>query len=63
MTRGDSHRLLYVQEAVRDLEGIVARGREAWESDKVLRLAAQKLLEILGEAAKQVKARRSRSTP
>lgn len=54
MTRGDRHRLLDMQEAVHDLEGIVTRGREAWESDKVLRLAAQKLLEILGEAAKQV---------
>lgn len=50
MTRGDRHRLLDMQEAVRDLNVIAARGRKAWEADRFLRLAAQKLLEILGEA-------------
>lgn len=41
-------------EAIQDLETIVAAGRDAWQRDKFLRLAAQKLVEILGEAAKQV---------
>lgn len=54
MTRGDRHRLLDMQEAVGDLSAIVERGRSAWDDDKFARLAAQKLLEILGEAAKQV---------
>lgn len=54
MTRGDRHRLLDMQEAVDDLLTIVQRGRTAWDDDKLTRLAAQKLLEILGEAAKQV---------
>jgi uncharacterized protein with HEPN domain len=54
VTRADRHRLLDMQEAVDDLSVIVERGRSAWEDDKFARLAAQKLLEILGEAAKQV---------
>lgn len=54
MTRADRHRLLDMREAVDDLSAIVERGRSAWEEDKFARLAAQKLLEILGEAAKQV---------
>lgn len=43
-----------MREAVDDLSVIVERGRSAWEGDKFARLAAQKLLEILGEAAKRV---------
>jgi uncharacterized protein with HEPN domain len=43
-----------MREAVEDLTAIVERGRAAWDDDKFARLAAQKLLEILGEAAKQV---------
>ena len=54
MTRADRHRLLDMREAVDDLTAIVERGRSAWDDDKFARLAAQKLLEILGEAAKQV---------
>lgn len=54
MTRGDRHRVLDMQEAAGDLAAIVERGRSAWDDDKFARLAAQKLLEILGEAAKQV---------
>lgn len=54
MTRADRHRLLDMLEAVDDLTAIVDRGRSGWEDDKFARLAAQKLLEILGEAAKQV---------
>lgn len=53
MTRGDRHRVLDMQEAADDLAAIVDRGRPAWDDDKFARLAAQKLLEILGEAAKQ----------
>lgn len=54
MTRGDRHRLLDMQEAVADLSTIVERGRTTWDDDRFVRLAAQKPLEILGEAAKQV---------
>jgi len=43
-----------MQEAVEDLAAIIERGRDAWDGDKLARLAAQKLMEILGEAAKQV---------
>lgn len=43
-----------MQEAVADLAMIVERGRTHWEADRFIRLAAQKLVEILGEAAKQV---------
>lgn len=54
MTRADRHRLLDMREAVDDLSAILERGRSAWDDDKFARLAAQKLVEILGEAAKQV---------
>lgn len=54
MTRADRHRLLDMREAVDDRSAIVERGRSAWDDDKFAKLAAQKLLEILGEAAKQV---------
>lgn len=54
MTRADRHRLLDMQEAVDDLSAIMARGRPAWDDDTFARRAAQKLLEILGEAAKQI---------
>ncbi len=50
MTRGDRHRLLDMQEAVTDLSEIVERGRARWDDEKFVRLAAQKLLEIPGEA-------------
>lgn len=45
MTCGDRHRLLDMQEAVQDLAAIVERGKTAWDSEKLTRLAAQKLLE------------------
>lgn len=54
MTRGDRHRVLDMQEAADDLAAIVELGRPAWDEDKFARLAEQKLLEILGETAKQV---------
>jgi hypothetical protein len=58
VSRADRHRLLDMREAVDDLSAIVERGRSAWDDDKFARLAAQKLLEILGEAAQAGQRRR-----
>ncbi|MDP8927283.1 MAG: hypothetical protein M3O70_01570 [Actinomycetota bacterium] len=41
-------------EATHDFEHIVAQGHDRWAGDKYLRLAARKLLEIIGEASKAV---------
>jgi len=51
VTRSDDHRLADIQDAAGELALIVDRGREAFDHDQVLRRAAERLLEIIGEAA------------
>lgn len=51
MTRSDEQRLADLLDAADELAGIVARGREAFDADPILRRAAERLLEIIGEAA------------
>ncbi len=51
MTRSDDHRLADIRDAAGELALIVGRGRDAFDNDPVLRRAAERLLEIIGEAA------------
>ena len=51
MTRSDDQRLADLLDASDELAGIVARGRESFDADPILRRAAERLLEIIGEAA------------
>ena len=51
MSRSDQQRIADLLEAADELSAIVARGREAFDSDPVLRRASERLLEIIGEAA------------
>lgn len=51
MTRSDEHRVGDILAAARELALIVERGRPAFDADPILRRAAERLLEIIGEAA------------
>ena len=52
MTRSDDQRIADILEAADRIAIIVARGREAWDSDVSSELAVERLLEIIGEAAR-----------
>ena len=51
MSRTDKDRLEDILEASHKLAEIVARGRDEFDKDWVLRSAAERQLEIIGEAA------------
>ncbi len=51
MTRSDDHRIGDILTAARELGLVVERGRTAFDTDPILRRAAERLLEIIGEAA------------
>lgn len=52
MSRSDAHRLADMIMAADEIAAVVERGREAFESDVVLRRAVERCLEIIGEASK-----------
>ena len=51
MSRSDEQRLADILDAAEELSAIVERGRDAFLSDPILKRAAERLLEIIGEAA------------
>lgn len=51
MTRGDDLRLADIREACRTAAALVQRGRTAYNTDPAVRLALERLLEIIGESA------------
>jgi uncharacterized protein with HEPN domain len=51
VSRTDGQRLDDLLDAADELAGIVDRGRESFDADPILRRAAERLLEIIGEAA------------
>lgn len=51
MTRSDEHRIGDILSAGGELALIVERGRDAFDDDPILRRAAERLLEIIGEAS------------
>jgi uncharacterized protein with HEPN domain len=51
VTRSDKHRIGDILTAAAELANIVQRGRAAFDEDPILRRAAERLLEIIGEAA------------
>ena len=51
MTRGDDLRLADIHAAGRTVATLVARGREAFDSDPAVQPALERFLEIIGEAA------------
>jgi uncharacterized protein with HEPN domain len=52
VSRGDQERLADILEAAREAMALVADGRPTWEADRVRRLAVERLLEVIGEAAR-----------
>lgn len=50
MTRSDEQRTGDILSAATELDVIVDRGRDAFDADPILRRAAERLLEIIGEA-------------
>ena len=51
VSRPDEQRLADIVDAAAELSSIVERGRDAFLADAILRRAAERLLEIIGEAA------------
>ena len=51
MSRSDEQRLADILDAADELAAVVARGHDAFVADAILRRAAERLLEIIGEAA------------
>lgn len=51
MTRRDELRLVDIVEACREMSEVVAIGREGFLADRIRVRAAERLLEIIGEAA------------
>lgn len=51
MSRDDELRIADILEAATELIAVVDRGRPAFDADPILQRAAERLLEIIGEAA------------
>lgn len=52
MSRTDPERLTDILEAATEIKELVDPGKTAWDSDRVRRLAVERLLEIIGESAR-----------
>ena len=52
MSRSDDDRLADMCEAAAEIAELVSAGRAAWDADRVKQLAVERLLEIVGEAAR-----------
>jgi uncharacterized protein with HEPN domain len=52
MSRSDDERVADIIEAAAEVGALVAPGREEWNQDRTRRLAVERLLEIIGEAAR-----------
>lgn len=51
MSRSDDERLADILDASAELAALVSRGKAAYDGDVLLQRAAERLLEIIGEAA------------
>ena len=51
MSRSDDQRIADILDAADELDLIVQRGRDSFDDDPILQRAAERLLEIIGEAA------------
>lgn len=54
MSRSDEQRVADMLDAAVELEQIVRRGHTEFSSDQILQRAAERLLEIIGEAANSI---------
>lgn len=52
MSRSDDERVADILEAAQEVAGLVAAGNDVWLGDRTRRLAVERLLEMIGEAAR-----------
>lgn len=52
MSRSDDERIADIVEAAEQIATVVARGRDAWDADRIAQFAVERLLEIVGESAR-----------
>ena len=52
MSRSDDARVADILEAANQIADVVARGKAAWDEDRIGQLAVERLLEIIGESAR-----------
>lgn len=63
MSRSDDERVADILEAASEIATIVGRGKNAWDADRISRLAVERLLEIVGESARSIAIRCAGGTP
>jgi len=51
VSRRDDERVADILDAASEMAEIIELGRDAWDKDRIRRLAVERLLEIVGEAA------------
>lgn len=56
MSRSDDERVAHILEAAGEIGVVIGRGKPAWDTDRFGRLAAERLLEIIGECARSMSA-------
>lgn len=61
--RGDRARLVDILDAIADIERIAARGRDAFESDELVREYIIGRIQVIGEAAGAISAELQRNHP
>lgn len=63
MSRSDDERVTDILEAAEEIAVLVQPGREMWDQDRIRRLAVERLLEIIGEAARALSEERRARYP
>lgn len=54
MSRSDDERVADILEAAGEIGAVIGRGKPAWDTDRICRLAVERLLEIIGESARSM---------
>ncbi|MDZ7673969.1 MAG: HepT-like ribonuclease domain-containing protein [Acidimicrobiales bacterium] len=52
MSRSDDERVADIVDAADQIAEVIARGKAAWDDDRIGQLAVERLLEIIGESAR-----------
>jgi uncharacterized protein with HEPN domain len=63
VSRRDDERVADILDAASEIAAIIELGRDAWDKDRIRRLAVERLLEIIGEAANSLSGTSARSIP
>jgi len=57
VSRSDEDRIADILEAANEIGAIVARGKQAWDAERISRLAAERLPEMIEESAGSTRTR------